>query len=140
MKKNMSIIFLVVFIIVTLILFMIHVNKNNNKISEDEKYTKLFNDALVADGAYAEGFYSELSNLFLREPDYFIEQLSLLNKDERETISFNVAFIMCINEPELNKKFESTLSGIEHKDNNLEFNTTLDNLIKNYESIKNDND
>lgn len=45
---------------------------------------------------------------------------------------------MCINEPELNNEFKDVLYGVKHREKDLKFNVILDNLIKEYEKIKND--
>lgn len=126
-------------IIILLPIIMTYIIKGDEKIIEDKEYTKLFNEALTSDGAYAEGFYSEISSFFLENPTYLIEQISLLKEDERDTILFNLAYIMCINETDLNEKFNNLLYEIRYKDKNLKFNDTLDRLIEKYESIKKDN-
>ncbi|WP_132996019.1 hypothetical protein [Sporanaerobacter acetigenes] len=138
MKRNILILVLVIIVISFLILYRIYSSKDNNQVLKNEKYTKLFNNALTSDGAHSEGFFSELSDLFLKEPEYFIEQLSTLNDEDRKSISFHVAYIMCINEPELNNEFKDVLYGVKHREKDLKFNVILDNLIKEYEKIKND--
>ena len=138
MKRKILILVLVIVAISLLILYRTYSNKSNNQVLKDEKYTKLFNDALASDGVYSEGFYGELSNLFLKEPEHFVEQLSILNDEDRQTITFNVAYIMCINEPELNKEFKDVLYAISYRGKDLKFNAVLDDLIKEYEKIKND--
>lgn len=91
---------------------------------------------MTSDGAQAEDLFFQLSELFLEEPIRCIEQLSLINKKEKEEISYSLAYEMLMNESEKNNKFKNTLYGIEYKDNCSDFNTTLDNLIHDYESIK----
>ena len=108
----------------------------NNYIYEDERYTTLFIEILTSDGAQAEDLFFQLSQLFLKEPIHFIEQLSLINKKEKEEISYSLAYEMLMNESEKNNNFKNTLYGIEYKDNCSDFNTTLDNLIHDYENIK----
>ena len=80
--------------------------------------------------------FSELSNLFLKEPGHFIEQLSMLNDEDRKIISFNIVHIMHMNEPELNKGFKDTLYGVKHRKEGTEFNVVLNDLIEEYEKIK----
>lgn len=135
MKKTF-IIFLCILLVGIVSLSIININQKNNYIYEDERYTSLFNEILMSDGAQAEDLFFQLSQSFLKEPIHFIEQLSLVNKKQKEIISYNLAFEMLMNESEKNNKFKNTLYGIEYKDNCSDFNTTLDKLIHDYKNIK----